>query len=93
MQRGYMIRRGYCDGYSATKKDQQWKFPKKIAFKFSSGRRKNVIWSLFVFLNNAHLNSGSIGIGGLPELPRIYPPLGFSLGCSMPFYNFGYIAN
>ena len=30
------------------KKDQQWKFPKKIAFKFASGRRWNVIRSLFV---------------------------------------------
>ena len=37
------------------------------------------------FLNNAHLNSGNNNIGGLPELPRIYPPLGFSLGCFMPY--------
>ena len=37
-------------------------------------------------LNNAHLNSGSNGIGGLPELPRIALPLDFS----RPFYNFGY---
>ena len=28
---GCVIRRGYCDGYSATKKDQQWKFPKKCS--------------------------------------------------------------
>ena len=50
IQHGCVIRRGYCDGYYATKKDQQWKFPKKIAFKFASGRRWNVIRSLFVAL-------------------------------------------
>ena len=74
MQRSYcVIWRGYCDGYPATKKDRQWKLPKKIAFKFASRRRRNVIsgYSSF-FLNNAHLNSGSNGIGGLPELHFLF---------------------
>ena len=43
-----------------------------------------------LFLNNAHLNSDSNGIVGLPEITCIALPLCLSLDCYMPFYNFGY---
>ena len=36
MQHGYcVIRHGYCDGYPAMKKDQQWKLPKKSTKTFA----------------------------------------------------------
>ena len=73
MQRGYcVIRRGYCDGYPATKKDQQWKLPRRLLSSSQAGEEGTLSSHSSFFKNNAHLNSGSNGIGGLPELRFLF---------------------
>ena len=73
MQRGYcVIRRGYCDGYPTTKKTNSGSCQRRLLSSLQAGEEGTLSSHSSFFKNNAHLNSGSNGIGGLSELRFLF---------------------